>query len=207
MSKTFFSSDFHFNHKNIIKYSRRPFLCAQDAKLVEENPAIWNNTDWIIDPESVKKMDEELLANINNLVDQNDTLWFLGDFCFSPKGQSFETAKRYRERINCKNVYLIFGNHDDRKIANLFSNAYDLINTTIMGQKFTLCHYAMRVWDKSHRGAYMLHGHSHGSLKDDPNLLSFDCGVDCHNYKPLSFHDVQRIMSKKIYKPVDHHGA
>lgn len=64
----------------------------------------------------------------------------------------------------------------------------------------------MRVWNKSHYGAWMLYGHSHGSLIDDPNSLSFDVGVDCHNYKPFSFEEVKEIMSHKIWKAIDHHG-
>ena len=43
-------------------------------------------------------------------------------------------------------------------------------------QGIVLCHYAMRVWNKSHHGNFMLYGHSHGSLADDPNSMSFDVG-------------------------------
>lgn len=41
--------------------------------------------------------------------------------------------------------------------------------------------------------------------EDDPNSLSFDVGMDCHNLMPLSFNEVEEILSKKIHKPVDHH--
>lgn len=167
-------------------------------------------------------MDDVLIKNINQLVQPNDTLWHLGDFCFGPRDTEgfIRVATSYRNRINCKKIVLLHGNHDpdpfswkeeERRKAegfmNLFQENYAMRRVTIMKQRITLCHYAMRVWDKSHSNAYMLHGHSHGSLPDDPNLLSFDCGVDCHNYKPLSFHDVAAIMAKKVYKPVDHHGA
>jgi len=64
----------------------------------------------------------------------------------------------------------------------------------------------MRVWEKVHRGAWNWYGQSHGSLPDDPNALAFDCGVDCHDQKPLNFHDVQKIMAKKTFVPIDHHG-
>jgi calcineurin-like phosphoesterase family protein len=64
----------------------------------------------------------------------------------------------------------------------------------------------MKVWNKSHHGAWHLYGHSHGSLPDDINSLSFDVGVDSHDYKPISYEEVKRIMKKKIFKPLDHHG-
>ena len=63
----------------------------------------------------------------------------------------------------------------------------------------------MRVWNKSHHGAWQLYGHSHGSLPDDPNALSFDVGCMLFDYEPLEFEDVKKIMSNKNYKPVDHH--
>ena len=63
----------------------------------------------------------------------------------------------------------------------------------------------MKVWDKSHHGAWHLYGHSHGSLPDDPNSLSFDIGCNIHDYYPLEFEDVRKIMSTKTFKPIDHH--
>lgn len=192
----FFTSDFHFGHANIIRYSNRPY-------------------------KNVNEMNEAIISNINALVKSDDVLWFLGDFCFGPKdpNEFVKCAERYRNKINCDNIILIWGNHDpdpfshleeERKKAdafrNLFIEDYSVRNTKIMGQKITLCHYAMKTWHVSHRGAYHLYGHSHGSLRDDPNSLSFDCGVDCHNYKPLSFKDVVAIMAKKTFKPIDHHG-
>ncbi len=56
-----------------------------------------------------------------------------------------------------------------------------------------------------HKGFYHLHGHSHGSLPDNPNALSLDCGVDTHDFYPYSFEEVEDRMSKKQFVPVDHH--
>ncbi len=73
-------------------------------------------------------------------------------------------------------------------------------------QDIVMLHYSMRVWNKSHHGSWHLYGHSHGTLPDDPNSLSIDVGVDCHNYQPISYDEIKSIMSKKEFKPVDHHG-
>lgn len=59
-------------------------------------------------------------------------------------------------------------------------------------QVIVLCHYALRVWDRSHYGSWHLFGHSHGHL---PGLgLSLDIGVDCHGYRPLSLAEVADNM-------------
>jgi len=81
-----------------------------------------------------------------------------------------------------------------------------MVRIDLAGQQIILCHYAMRVWDKSHWGIWHLYGHSHGSLPDDPRSLSYDVGVDKNNFTPLLFEEVKEIMSKKTFKPVDHHG-
>ena len=73
-------------------------------------------------------------------------------------------------------------------------------------RKIVLLHYAMRVWNRSHHGSWHLYGHSHGSLPDDPNSLSFDVGVDCWGYAPISYQEVKSVMSGKTFAPIDHHG-
>lgn len=174
---TWFTSDTHFGHKNIIKYSNRPF-------------------------ETKEEMDFKMIENWNKRVGRADTVYHLGDFCFAneQEGQSI------LDRLNGKK-HLIIGNHDK---AGTRLKGWESIShykeVSIDGQFIILCHYAMRVWNKSHHGSWMLYGHSHGSLPDDPNALSFDVGVDCHNYQPINMDEIRRIMKKKTWKPIDHHG-
>lgn len=175
-----FTSDTHFGHANIIRYCNRPF-------------------------KSVLEMDECMISNWNQKVSKDDTVYHLGDFAF---GRYWEDIDKYRKRLNGK-IHLIKGNHDKSKLffrhgfTNFNWNSFQEIK--VQGQDITLCHYALRVWNKSHHGAWHLYGHSHGSLMDDPNSLSFDVGVDCHNYTPLSFDEVAKIMSTKTFKAIDHH--
>lgn len=55
MTKTFFTSDTHFNHAKVIKYCARPFA-------------------------SVEEMNRELLSRWNAVVGPEDTIFHLGDF-------------------------------------------------------------------------------------------------------------------------------
>lgn len=168
----FFTADLHLGHKNIIKYCNRPFG-------------------------SVDEMDRVLINNINDKVGLNDKLYIVGDFTFG----DMATVTNYRRRIVCPNVALIRGNHDKLSSGQYVSAGFEycghMADMHVGKQDITLCHYAMRRWNKSHHGSWQLFGHSHGCLEDDPKLLSFDVGVDCHEYKPLSFEDVARIMGKR----------
>ena len=82
MSKIYFGSDFHFGHFNVIEYCRRPW------KTVEE-------------------MNDAMVEIINKTVKEDDTFYILGDISLNPKWMEF-----LMERIICKTVYLIVGNHD-----------------------------------------------------------------------------------------------
>lgn len=185
---TWFTADTHLGHANIIKYQNRPFLSKKD-------------------------MDDSLIANWNVMVDPKDEVYHLGDFCFGDK----LNAAEYIRRLN-GTIKVIWGNHDKaiKELKRFWHHnilpegkvyfLHDMADIKVQGQSIVLNHYAMRTWNKSHHGAWHLYGHSHGSLSDDPTSLSFDVGVDCHNYRPISFKEVSAIMSKKHFLPIDHHG-
>jgi calcineurin-like phosphoesterase family protein len=179
-----FSSDFHLGHKNIIKYSNRPFV-------------------------HVTEMNETIIDNWNAKVKNDEVAYFLGDFCFG----SEKEVGNYLRRMNGY-IKILFGNHDKalRKFADngVYSEKIEFLDEykeiKIGDQHITLCHYALRVFNRSHHGAWALYGHSHGTLPDDPHTLSIDVGVDVHNFFPISFEEIKKIMGKKSFKPIDHHG-
>jgi calcineurin-like phosphoesterase family protein len=156
-------------------------------------------------------MDQTLIKNWNELVKPDDIVFHLGDFAF----KGLYSVQRYRDQLNGK-IYLIRGNHDPKQMGQLtpyFDGVFDYLEIDVADnearqgwQNITLCHYALRVWNKSHHGSFSLYGHSHGTLPDDPNSRSFDVGVDCHDYKPISYKRVKEIMAAKSFQPVDHHG-
>jgi calcineurin-like phosphoesterase family protein len=56
----------------------------------------------------------------------------------------------------------------------------NLAELSIHGQSIVLCHYALRVWNRSNRGSWHLYGHSHGRPPEVRHSLSMDVGVDAH---------------------------
>lgn len=211
----------HFGHANVLKHCNRPFS-------------------------SIQEMDDMLIDNINACVKPKDILYHLGDFSWRKQtsvtflhggndDKKTYHAQFYLDQINCKNIVLIAGNHDPhykngvvrKDFARLFKECHSLlrikVNVRDVPQQIVLCHYAMRVWDRSHYRSISLYGHSHYSLPDDPMLLSIDVGIDAvagratgyshkelqsrsellktENYKPISLDEtLQQIAEKFICK-------
>lgn len=184
MAQWFFVSDLHLGHSNIIKYCKRPFVSPDEEsflRMAESGNILY--FDVKISQESTERMNTRIIDSINATVGSGDNLVILGDFCFIDKYNKFgkpdagKSAKQYRDRINCKNIYLIYGNHDDRRILSpLFSACYDQHMWNINGQKVFTSHYPCRSWDSAYHGAYMLYGHTHAALtpEDNGQLLPYD---------------------------------
>lgn len=86
--KIFIISDTHFNHKNIIEYTGRPF------KTIEE-------------------MNEVIIKKWNDKVGKEDLVIHLGDFALGDK----EEVIKIRNRLNGK-IILIKGNHDHKSVRD-----------------------------------------------------------------------------------------
>lgn len=201
----FFISDTHFFHNNILKYSKRTEFTSKpetDIILGKDEAAI---SGLEIGHESLMRMHEGMIARWNAVVQPEDTVYHLGDIFL---GRSNEDALSLRYRLNGK-IHLIRGNHDfvADQIPQAFESISDYKELMIddpshpKGQRpVILFHYALRVWHWSNGGSYSLYGHSHGDLPDDPNALSFDVGVDCWNYTPVSWEQVQIKMRSKSWR-------
>jgi len=217
MRNIWFLSDTHFDHANIIRFSRRPQFQEGDVKINDQGKEVWVSQD--IAERRVRDMNEMLVSNFNELVNPGDEVWHLGDFCMA-KRDTQERTEYFARRLNGQ-LNWVFGNHDHsaaRKAEGFQSKSYfhTLRSVGINKAPIILCHYAMRVWDRRQYGAIQLYGHSHGNLPEASNALSFDVGVDCHDYKPIHLDDVlsycikkrDKLDSKGInWKGEDHHGV
>jgi calcineurin-like phosphoesterase family protein len=176
-----FTSDTHFGHARVIEYSNRPFKDADE-------------------------MDEMMIKSWNSLIRPGDQVYHLGDFSFHREEKTVQIAKRLMGQ-----KFLIWGNHDKKLRKNKdfmaqFAWTKDLVSVNVADIKVVVCHYAMLTWSQSHHGSWQLHGHSHGTLPDDPHALRKDVGVDVWGYQPVNFDELRKFMATKEFKPVDHHG-
>ena len=163
-----FTSDEHYGHRNIIKYSNRPFS-------------------------SIEEMDSTLISNNNSVVGKNDTVVHAGDFSLIRNPNI--VYKKYVSRLVGNHIFLK-GSHDYWLKKN--KTIIQIWERNINGHYVVVCHYAMRVWARSHYNSWQLYGHSHNKL--DTVGKQYDIGVDNnHHYLfPISFDQIVKIMK---YKP------
>ena len=165
-----FTSDTHFGHEKVIKYSGRPWP-------------------------SVSDMDAGLIKNWNSVVGKNDEVWHLGDFCWTKHPEIYREqlngrihlvlGNHDRRRMSMLDAHQLFESVQEVKYLRFES------------QRFWLSHYAHRTWPKSNKGSFHLFGHSHNDL---PGLgRSMDVGVDAQKYTPISIQQVIKMLEGKAF--------
>ena len=163
-----FTADYHLGHRNIIKYCNRPF-------------------------ETAEEMNEYILFLLDKMTNPGDTLYYLGDLTFKEG-----LAKLFFDQFEDLEIHYLIGNHDNTKVIKVArehcASVSQIKDVSIEGQSITLCHYAMRVWNKSHFNAWQLYGHSHGTLA--PAGKQYDVGVDNNQFLPRSFGELKSIMDE-----------
>lgn len=203
--KLWFTSDTHFNHANI---------CSATTTWNKEsgnNFRIFNSLD---------TMNDRLVAGINASVGQDDILFHLGDWSFG----GFESIRQFRDRLVCKNIHLILGNHDQHIARNkddvqeIFSSVHNMLDLIVKWNvgtptqdeaKFMLMHFPIASWDNLARSVIHLHGHVHlpKHRRIGPGKM-MDVGVDGNGLEPIDMKEVLTIMKNQPIRsmmPNDHH--
>ena len=185
-SHTFFVSDTHFGHENIITFTKRPFR-------------------------TIAEMDEVMIENWNNTVGDNDLVYHLGDLCMGGPDE----ALYYLSRLNGR-ILILPGNHDTRWFSKVFSPSFannhlprsrsghvvqplkPLLDVEFPAygrdgrpRHAVLCHYPLVTWNKKHHGAWHLYGHVHNNNDAPTGLgLALNMSVECIDYRPIALEAV-----------------
>lgn len=119
--------------------------------------------------------DEILVQNWNSVVNNNDTVYILGDIGRVGSNKDNEHVCSVLSRLKGKKI-LILGNHDaagvkDYRIKQLFSEIYDYLeivdNYNGINQKLVLSHYPIFSWNGCYKDTVLLYGHTHGNFDDN----------------------------------------
>ena len=171
--KTFYTSDLHFGHGNIIKYCKRPY------KTVEE-------------------MDRKLIKRMNSRIKKDDVVIHAGDFCFrnssgGKAGEGLQHKPSYY--INQLNGHWVFlnGNHDGN---NSLKTPINSLVLKLEGRLINVIHNP-----KHFNFNYNINfvGHIHKDWKFKKiyhNKYAINLGVDVWNYYPKTYDEIMREFNK-----------
>lgn len=187
--KVFITSDTHYGHKNIVRGVTN--WRTQDGEIP---------IDSVRDFETIEQMNQRLIDGINNMVGQDDTLIMLGDVSFG----GFDNIGLFLDRLVCKNIHLILGNHDHHiennrsDIQNRFLSVNHYLEVKINDRSFVLCHYPFQSWHGLNKGVIHLHGHVHlPEHRKFGNGRRMDVGVDGNSMDPYDISDIIKMMDKR----------
>lgn len=117
--------------------------------------------------------DELIKKNWNSVVTNGDTVYILGDVGRFGGNNDNEKVIQLVATLRGQKV-LVSGNHDrinDKRFSQLFKTIcdhYELIDN-FKGKScpIVLSHYPILMWNKQHKGAILLYGHTHNSVEDE----------------------------------------
>ncbi len=206
-SKLFFTSDWHVFH----------------------NPQHWDIPIWEQRGyDNVETHAEDIIQKINSKVKKDDYLFCLGD-CFL--NASDDQVIQWLDRINCKTIYKLFGNHtsntfrlykaelmkqfnrSDIEVYPLqFKNLIFLGNyqeIVVDKQLIILGHFPMRSWNgMGGKKSWNISGHQHNTdeTRNPTNDINrcLDVGWDWKN-DVWSYTELEEQMMHKKFESVDHH--
>lgn len=157
-SKIWVTSDTHFFHRNIIRYTGRPVEFSDDG---------------------VREMNMLMMDMMSNYCTSGDTLYHLGDVYFGGKTKGEEVAMIF-EACAARKI-LIIGNHDNLRswpdtLLCQFDQILDAKILHVPRMEVFMTHRPMMI-DEYWKGDIVnLHGHVHGVTHNPPGRL--DVGVD-----------------------------
>jgi calcineurin-like phosphoesterase family protein len=169
--RIWFTGDTHFGHAGAIGRFKRPF-------------------------QSVPEMNEALVAHWNARVRATDQVWHLGDFAVRLDRHAIHAllGRLHGEK------HLVIGNNDGANTIEQpgWCSVQYYAEIMVEQVRLVLCHYPFRTWNGMYKGAYNLHGHSHGQLKALTRQV--DVGVDVWDLAPVALGEV-RARRRKITAP------
>ena len=159
-NRTWFTSDQHFGHANIIKYCNRPF-------------------------KSVEEMDAAMVERWNKTVGKDDMVWCLGDICLGDRSRLKDLVSSLNGRIN-----LVMGNHDTKKIGFYYDAGFNRVydRPVLLGGFILLSHEPLE-WVKRPMFNIFGHVHDNSIYRTFSPEGCCVC-VERHDYAPVNWETI-----------------
>lgn len=186
---TFFISDLHFGHFNILRYepgrlqAMATFIAGgkytYDDSLAYLQEVMRNHTKEER-AELLRIHDEMLIHNWNKVVKPSDTVWVLGDISFYNRVKTAELIARLNGTKN-----LVMGNHDNLAINKYYEMGFRYVSRypVLLNQTLLLSHAP------THNSTFHnIYGHIH--LQNSLNTPTINVGNICvcverQDFKPI----------------------
>lgn len=180
----YFISDTHFGHDKEFIWKKRGY-CSID----EHNVTI--------------------VSKINSIVNQDDTLYILGDVCMGDVDKSI----KYLDMVLCEDIHIIRGNHDtDRRVERYLElgNVVEVCGASFLKYKkwsFYLSHYPSMTANMNddakalNRRMYNISGHTHSDdmLENFPHGV-INVAIDAIGGYPIEIEKIIDIICKNFQK-------
>lgn len=180
---TFFISDLHLGHKNIIHFKNKKGIISRQMVL----------PNGLLRPfESIEEHDDYIIEKINSVVSKEDKTYFVGDIAFGQESlKLIGKIKGYK--------YLIGGNHDCYA-TDSYLKYFNKIFGAKMLDKCILSHIPVHPCQLENRYKVNIHGHMHsynvkkfnwGKLKfeNDPRYINVSC--EQLDFLPISYDEIK----------------
>jgi calcineurin-like phosphoesterase family protein len=189
----FLTSDQHFLHVNILRYSERAFS-------------------------TVEEMGEAFVKNFNEVVSGDDITYHIGDFSLKE-----EAVPRYLPRLNGTHILILGNHdlphptHRSHRKKNGTTKQHSIeeatkryidygfkeVHLSLELDEFLLHHMPYQlvdrhdkfdVWRPTRTDKVLLHGHVHNSFRYKANPQQYNVGVDVNGYAPISIDAIRSFL-------------
>ena len=168
---TWFTSDWHLYHENIIGSCERPF-------------------------KGHEQMNRTLMENYCDAVKDDDTVYFLGDLTMRGPKQIDGIRKLVMKMPGKK--HLLLGNHDRLKVNSYLKMGFVSVHTSLDIERGRVPYHLVHDPKDALPGTkYLICGHVHDNWRCRRQPYpTVNVGVDVWGFAPVRFHDVVHTMHR-----------